>query len=376
MIHHMAGKPLITLSDLGWDAGWTALFAEHERAGLVPARVSIEYNHIYRVVTAQGELQAQHAGRILHRASGRHELAAVGDWVAMRVSERDRTGTIEEILPRRSRFSRKVAGELTEEQVVAANIDTVFLVMGLDRDYNPRRLERYLLMAYESGASPVVLLSKADLATDLQARIDEIAAIAPGSPVHAISSVAHAGSDGTVSQPDLSAVVQHLGRGRTGALLGSSGVGKSTMINAIGGSERLKTAAVRPSDSRGRHTTRHRQLIVLPGHGLLIDTPGMREVQLWDVAEAARDTFDDIEQLAAECHFTDCRHRDEPRCAVKNAVAAGRLDAARHASYLKLQDEMRALDRRRDARAQIDDKRRAKVIGRAQKQLYKDRGRR
>jgi ribosome biogenesis GTPase / thiamine phosphate phosphatase len=293
----------------------------------------------------------------------------------VRASDGDRTATIEEILPRRSRFSRKVAGELTEEQVVAANIDTVFLVMGLDRDYNPRRLERYLLMAYESGASPVVLLSKADLATDLPARIDEITAMTPGMPVHAISSVARPASDGTVAPPDMSAVVQHLGSGRTGALLGSSGVGKSTMINAIAGSERLKTAAVRASDSRGRHTTRHRQLIVLPGHGLLIDTPGMRELQLWDVAEAARDTFDDIEQLAADCHFTDCRHRDEPRCAVKNAVAEGRLDAGRHASYLKLQDEMRALEARRDARAQIDDKRRAKVIGRAQKQLYKDRGR-
>ena len=170
----MAGKPLITLSDLGWDAGWTALFAEHERAGLVPARVSIEYNHIFRVVTESGELQAQHSGRLLHRAEGRHELAAVGDWVAVRPSEGEKTGTIEEILPRRSRFSRKVAGELTEEQVVAANIDTVFLVMGLDRDYNPRRLERYLLMAYESGASPVVLLSKADLSTDLPARVAEI----------------------------------------------------------------------------------------------------------------------------------------------------------------------------------------------------------
>jgi ribosome biogenesis GTPase / thiamine phosphate phosphatase len=341
----------------------------------VPARVSIEYNHIYRVMTATGELQAQHAGRILHRASGRHELAAVGDWVVVRPSDRDRTGTIEEILPRRSHFSRKVAGDLTQEQVVAANIDTVFLVMGLDRDYNPRRLERYLLMAYESGASPVVLLSKADLAVDVSASLDEIAAIAPGTPVHAISSVARPASDGTVVAPDLSAVVQHLGPGRTGALLGSSGVGKSTLINAIAGIARLKTAAVRARDSRGRHTTRHRQLIVLPGQGLLIDTPGMRELQLWDVAEAARDAFDDIEQLAAGCHFTDCRHRDEPRCAVKTAVAEGRLDPERHASYLKLQDEMRALDVRRDARAQIDDKRRAKVMGRAQKQLYKNRGR-
>ena len=237
-----------------------------------------------------GELQAQHSGRLLHRAEGRHELAAVGDWVAVRPSEGEQTGTIEEILPRRSRFSRKVAGELTEEQVVAANIDTVFLVMGLDRDYNPRRLERYLLMAYESGASPVVLLSKADLSTDLPARVAEITALAPGTPVHAISSVARTAEDGTVEPPDMSAVVQHLGVGRTGALLGSSGVGKSTLINAIAGTDRLKTAAVRASDSRGRHTTRHRQLIVLPGQGLLIDTPGMRELQLWDVDGGARET--------------------------------------------------------------------------------------
>ena len=364
-----------TLSEFGWDDRWAALFAEHERAGLVPARVSIEYNHIFRVVTESGELQAQHSGRLLHRAEGRHELAAVGDWVAVRPSEGEKTGTIEEILPRRSRFSRKVAGELTEEQVVAANIDTVFLVMGLDRDYNPRRLERYLLMAYESGASPVVLLSKADLSTDLPARVAAITVLAPGTPVHAISSVARTAEDGTVEPPDMSAVVQHLGVGRTGALLGSSGVGKSTLINAIAGTDRLKTAAVRESDSRGRHTTRHRQLIVLPGQGLLIDTPGMRELQLWDLSEAARDAFDDIEVLAADCHFTDCRHRDEPRCAVKTAVAEGRLDADRLASYLKLQDEARALDARKDVRAQIDDKRRAKVMGRAQKQLYKDRGR-
>jgi ribosome biogenesis GTPase len=364
-----------SLSELGWDDAWAAVFAKRERAGLVPARVSIEYNHIYRVVTADGELQAQHSGRILHRAEGRHELAAVGDWVAVRASEREQTGTIEEILPRRSRFSRKVAGELTEEQVVAANIDTVFLVMGLDRDYNPRRLERYLLMAYESGASPVVLLSKADLSTDLSARVAEITALAPGTPVHAISSVARTTDDGIVAPPDMSAVVMHLGTGRTGALLGSSGVGKSTLINAIAGTDRLKTAAVRASDSRGRHTTRHRQLILLPGQGLLIDTPGMRELQLWDVAEAARDAFDDIEQMAADCHFADCRHRDEPRCAVKTAVVEGRIEADRLASYLKLQDEMRVLDARKDARAQIDDKRRAKVMGRAQKQLYKDRGR-
>ena len=176
--------------------------------------------------TADGEINAQHAGRMLHRAGGRHELAAVGDWVAIRRARGEKTGTIEAMLPRRSKFSRKVAGELTEEQVVAANIDTVFLVMGLDRDYNPRRLERYLLMAYESGALPVVLLTKADLVDDVESRLAEIAALAPGTPVHAISAKT---GDGVADRPQLS------GRGRTGALLGSSGVGKSTLINALVG---------------------------------------------------------------------------------------------------------------------------------------------
>jgi ribosome biogenesis GTPase / thiamine phosphate phosphatase len=366
---------MIALNELGWDDRWALLFTAHAAAGLVPARVAIEFNHIYRVMTAEGELQAQHAGRMLHRATGRQDLAAVGDWVAIRKTAQEQAGTIEAILPRRSKFSRKVAGELTEEQVVAANIDTVFLVMGLDRDYNPRRLERYLLTSYESGASPVVLLNKADLISDAPARVAEIEHIAPGVPIHAITAIAHQREDGDLVLPDVAVVDQYLGAGRTGALLGSSGAGKSTLINTLSGTATLKTAAVRRGDSRGRHTTRHRQLIVLPGRGLLIDTPGMRELQLWDVTEGAKDTFEDIETFAAGCHFTDCRHQDEPRCAVKAAVAEGRLPADRLASYVKLQEELRALDSKRDVRAQIEEKRRSKMGGRALKQLYKDRGR-
>jgi ribosome biogenesis GTPase len=364
---------VIDLTELGWDDRWAALFAPHAAAGLVPARVAIEFNHIYRVLTAEGEMQAQHAGRLLHRASGRHELAAVGDWVAVRQTGSERAGTIEEILPRRSRFSRKVAGELTEEQVVAANIDTVFIVMGLDRDYSPRRLERYLIMAFDSGATPVVLLTKADLVADAADKAAEIRALSPGTPVHAIVAVPHRSPSGEMVGPDVDAVEPHLGRGRTGALLGSSGVGKSTLINALAGTDALRTGAVRSKDSRGRHTTRHRQLIVLPGRGLLVDTPGMRELQLWDAGDGARETFDDIDAIAAACHFTDCRHRDEPRCAVKAAVAAGTLAADRLAGYLKLQDEMRAFEARRDVRAQIEEKRRGKIIGRAIKQIYRDR---
>ena len=366
---------MIDLSELGWDAAWADQFAPHAEAGLVPGRVAIEFNHIYRVLVAEGELQAQHSGRILHRATGRHELAAVGDWVAVRQTAGEKTGTIEAILPRRSKFSRKVAGELTEEQVVAANIDVVFLVMGLDRDFNPRRLERYLLMAYESGAIPVVILTKADLVEDAAERCAELASIAPGTAVHALTAIARTLPTGEVVPPDVGVLFQYLSRGRTAALLGSSGAGKSTLINAISGTDTLKTGAVRAKDSRGRHTTRHRQLIVLPERGLLVDTPGMRELQLWDVSEASQETFDEIQELAASCHFSDCQHRDEPRCAVKAAVAAGTLPADRLASYLKLQDEARAFEARRDARAQIEEKRKMKTVGRAIKQLYKDRGR-
>ncbi|MGE3275367.1 MAG: ribosome small subunit-dependent GTPase A [Vicinamibacterales bacterium] len=354
------------LTTLGWDPGWAEAFAPHAAAGLAPARVAIEFNHIYRLFAAGGEVRAEQAGRVRHRAAGRHELAAVGDWVAVRLATDGRTGTIEAILPRRSRFSRKVAGELTEEQVVAANIDTVFLVMGLDHDYNPRRLERYLLLAWESGATPVVLLSKADLSDEVDARLAEVRESAPGVEVHAVAALAREGLD---------AVGRYLGPGRTGALLGSSGAGKSTLINALVGTELLRTQEVRASDSRGRHTTRHRQLIPLGEHGLLIDTPGMRELQLWDVTDAVRDAFDDIAAAGEACHFTDCRHRDEPRCAVRAAVAAGEIPAERLASYHKLQDELRALGERRDVRGRIEEKRRGKTVHKQLKRFYKDRGR-
>ena len=315
---------------------------------------------------------------MLHHAD--RASRARGGWRLGRASgeaRQERTGTIEAILPRRSKFSRKVAGELTEEQVVAANIDTVFLVMGLDGDYNLRRLERYLLTSYESGAQPgrAAEQGRSGRPTPPTA-VAEIAALAPGVPVHAITAVSREHDDGTVSPPDVAVVERYLGVGRTGALLGSSGAGKSTLINALSGNAVLKTAEVRRSDSRGRHTTRHRQLIVLPGRGLLIDTPGMRELQLWDVRMRRTDAFEDIAALAAGCHFTDCRHQDEPRCAVKAAIAAGTLAADRLASYFKLQDEMRTFEGRRDVRAQIDEKRRSKTGSRAMKQLYKDRERR
>jgi ribosome biogenesis GTPase len=354
------------LKHLGWDDEWARVFAPYASDGLIPARVAIEFNYLYRLYAETGELQGQHAGRLLHQAVSKEQLSAVGDWVAALPAPGEATATIEAVLPRRTKFSRKVAGELTEEQVVAANVDTVFLVMGLDGDYNPRRLERYLLLAFESGARPVILLNKSDVATHLSEHMDEIRALSVGIPVHAISATERSG---------IEVIEGYLGPGRTGALLGSSGVGKSTIVNALLGEEKFKTKDVREHDSRGRHTTRHRQLILLPEQrGLLVDTPGMRELQLW-TQEGARETFEDVMELAQGCHFTDCRHRDEPRCAVKQAIADGTLAADRLAGFLKLQDELQSLEIRKNVRAQIDEKRKIKSVSQSLKKLYKSRDR-
>ncbi len=297
---------------------------------------------------------------------GRQAMAAVGDWVAIRTNPGERSATIESVLQRRSHFSRKAAGELTEQQVVAANIDVVFIVMGLDRDYNPRRLERYLVMAKESGATPQVLLSKADLSDQVEAQLAECTAAAPGVDVYAVSVRDGRGVD---------RVRGAIRAGQTGTLLGSSGAGKSTLINQLLGHEMLATAAVRAHDQRGRHTTRHRQLVPMPGGGLLIDTPGMRELQLWTEADAPQASFEDVEALAAGCHFTNCRHRTEPRCAVRAALAEGRLDAVRLESFHKLQDEARALGAKQDVRERLKERAESKTIAKAVRQLNRLRGR-
>jgi ribosome biogenesis GTPase len=331
------------LADLGWndalDAAYAAWRGTHDTQ---PGRVAIEFNQIFRIYVAGGETDAVTAGRLKHRARNRAELPAVGDWVVLRKRAHEDRGVIVDVLPRRSAFTRRAAGDVTGEQVVAANVDVVFVVMGLDADFNVRRLERYLLMARESGAAPVILLTKPDLADDVPARVLEVAALAGNLPVHVLQPRSGEGID---------LVRAHLAPGRTAALLGSSGVGKSTIINRLLGADVRRTREVRPSDSRGRHTTTHRELIVLPDGGLIIDTPGMRELQLWDVTDSVRETFDDVETLAAHCHFTDCRHRDEPRCAVKAAVADGTLAPERLDSYLKLQDELAELAKQQDERA-------------------------
>ena len=351
------------LADFGWDSHFERAFAAFaDKPDLEPARVLIEFNHNYRVVIEGGERDAVLAGRMKHHATSRADLPAVGDWVVIRRRAEEARGAIVAVLDRRSRFSRRMAGQVTDEQVVASNVDVVFLVMSLDDDFSPRRLQRYLLMARESGASPVVLLTKPDLTDDLPARLADSVTVAGDVPVHVLSPKMNEG---------LEQVAQYLIAARTGALLGSSGVGKSTIINRLVGADVQKTRAVREADSKGRHTTTHRELVLLPSGGLVIDTPGMRELQLWDAAEGIRATFEDVETLSADCKFTDCQHRGEPGCAVTGAVGAGTLTAERLDSYLKLQDELAYLARQQDERAQIEEKRRGKIGAKALRQHLK-----
>jgi ribosome biogenesis GTPase / thiamine phosphate phosphatase len=366
----------VDLVDLGWNAhfadAWEAARASlddaRDRPGLEPARVSLEHTHIYRVLTADGDRLARVAGRLRHAASGRADFPAVGDWVALETPAGGGDARIHLVLPRVSRFSRRAAGDVTEEQVVAANIDVVFLVSGLDGDFNPRRIERYLVTAWESGASPVILLNKSDLADDPDAMAREVADLAQGVPVHAISAK---------DEASIGPVRQYLTRGRTAALLGMSGVGKSSIANALLGEARLRTHDVRASDSRGRHTTSGRQLLLLPDGGILIDTPGMRELQLWETGEAVAGAFADIESIGEGCRFRDCRHTGEPGCAVAAAVAAGMLPETRLESFRKLQSEQDHQARQQDERGRLETKRLGKIGAKALRQVLreKDRGR-
>ncbi|HEX8852502.1 MAG TPA: ribosome small subunit-dependent GTPase A [Pyrinomonadaceae bacterium] len=347
----------LSLEPYGWDAFFAEAFAPHARAGLMPGRVLLQHNKIYLVCTRQGEIYAEVTGRVLHEARGREDLPAVGDWVALRPAGGEgRRATIHAVLPRKSKFSRKAAGSRTEEQVVAANVDTVFLVAGLDNDFNPRRLERYLIMSHESGARPVVVLNKADLAEDLEEKVREVERIAPGVPVVLMSARRGEGVE---------RLLPFIWTGQTVALMGSSGVGKSTIVNRLLGDEAQRTQEVRSGDDRGKHTTTHRELILLPGGGLVMDTPGMRELQLLVSDRGLRETFDDVETLAAECRFSDCRHEGEPGCRIREALADGTLAAARFESYRKMLAEMAQAAVRQEQRAAQVEKGRVKRLTRA-----------
>ena len=341
------------LHRLGWDDGWEAAFAEHRSMGLEPARVAIQHRGAYDLIGETGELRASAANRLVREES----LPAVGDWVGLDLT----TNLIEAVLPRRTSISRKEVLQVTREQILAANIDIAFLVQALPLDFNLRRLERYLAMAWESGAQPVVLLTKTDLVDDVAPFLADAETVTLGAcPVHAVSAVTGDGLDGLGTW---------LRGNRTAVLLGSSGVGKSTIVNALAGEELLPTQEVRADDQAGRHTTTHRELILLPGGGIVLDTPGIRELQLWDAD--LEQTFGDVEEIARRCRFSDCAHNREPGCAIRDALADGSLPQERWQSYVKLQRELEAIEARRNHLLRHERVREYKIRARAMRRKKK-----
>jgi len=345
-------SPTELLRAWGWDH---SLELDRVEAGIedaVPARVTSQHRGFYRIMSGAGDLLAVAPGRMLHRAGGRRDLPAVGDWVLVR-PETDGPATIVAILPRRTEFVRRKAGTESQEQVVAANVDIVFLVSSLNLELNPRRIERYLVATRQSGAEPVLLLSKADLVSRADEVIDFLREVAGGAAVVAFSNVTGEGVE---------TIRGYLQPGRTIALLGSSGVGKSTLVNTLAGEELLRTQEVREFDDKGRHTTTHREIYRLSCGALLLDTPGMRELGITEADEGLAETFDDVDELVDGCRFRDCAHEREPGCAVRAALEAGDLTEERWASYIKLRKEAAYEKRQTDVGAALAEKRRWKII--------------
>ncbi len=354
------------LNQLGWNSFFKEGFRRLSSDEWQPCRVVSQQRSSLTVRGEEGELNATVSGRLRYQIDGADSYPVTGDWLAVSVPPGERKGVVQAVLPRKSSFSRKVPGGPTQEQVVAANVDTVFLVSGLDggRNFNLRNIERYLTVAWNSGAQPVIVLNKADVCEDVPSRINEAEIVASGVPVHAVSAVNGWGLD---------ALKAYITDGNTVALLGHSGVGKSAIINALLGEERQQVGTVRYSDRRGRHTTTSRELILLPAGGTVIDTPGMREIQVWGEESVLGDAFDDIESLAENCRFSDCRHDTEPGCAVRKAIQRGDIDDARFQSYLRLKREYKYLEARRNDRTRVEEKERWKKISQWAKRLRKNR---
>jgi ribosome biogenesis GTPase len=372
------------LNKYGWNDFFEASFSEYKGKGVTAARIAVEHRNYYELYSEHGDITADKSGKLFYNSENNIDLPAVGDWVVIRPIPNEKKAVIEAVLPRKTKFSRKRAGVTTEEQVVAANIDTAFIMSSLNQDLNPRRIERYLTLAWDNDVTPVIVLNKADLFNvtrisdssspdsarlpaqagtyGLEEIISEAEGISFGTPVHTISALNNIG---------LNELKKYFKGNKTVAVIGSSGVGKSTLINRLCEWKKMKVSDISLYKDKGRHTTSHRELTVVPGGGLIIDTPGMRELQLWEGGEGLAETFEDIEKLVLECKFSDCKHESEPGCAVKAAMKTGEIDEARFKSYKKLLNEIKYLEGKQNKRAQITEKKKWKKLSKEMKNKNK-----
>lgn len=342
---------LLSLQQYGWNDSLNEEIKKYTDKNLKPARVTMESKNLYKLYTDIGEVEAKVSGKFMYEAMSKADFPSVGDWVAISLREDEKNATIHSVLPRKSSFLRKVAGTIPDSQVIAANFDYVFIMTSLNNNFSLRRIERYLAIAWDSGGLPIIILSKADLCDNIDEKVSSVESITPGVPIHAVSSET---GDG------IETLFNYVASGNTITIVGSSGVGKSTLLNKLSNENLMDTSAIREEDSKGRHTTTHRQMFLLPSGGLIIDTPGTRELGLWDIDSGITETFGDIEGIALGCKFKDCKHEKEPGCKVREALVDGILDSKRLDSYVKLKKELKYIEAKNQHASRVKEKKKMK----------------